>query len=91
MRRRDGGHSVAQLILLCGSGTTGCHGWVHAHPANARAAGMILPALRRPALEPTAVPVQYVDGWHLLSDDGLRVRIPESKAIELMEEMGLAA
>lgn len=25
----------ANLIRLCGSGTTGCHGWVHAHPYEA--------------------------------------------------------
>ena len=91
MRRRDGGHSVAQLILLCGSGTTGCHGYVHAYPANARANGWILPALRKPPLDPCEVPVLYVDGWHLLTEEGLRVRVPESRAIELMEEMGLAA
>lgn len=27
------------LILLCGSGTTGCHGWVEGHPAEAIEAG----------------------------------------------------
>ena len=25
-------HQVQNLILLCGSGTTGCHGFVHMHP-----------------------------------------------------------
>ena len=23
------------IVELCGSGTTGCHGWAHAHPAEA--------------------------------------------------------
>lgn len=27
------------LILLCGSGTTGCHGWVESHPDQARTEG----------------------------------------------------
>lgn len=34
------------LITLCGSGTTGCHGWVHAHPAEAREQGYIISAYR---------------------------------------------
>lgn len=30
------------LIMLCGSGTTGCHGYIHGHPAEARANGWII-------------------------------------------------
>ena len=43
-RRQVGGHRVANLILLCGSGTTGCHGWVHANPQAARDNGWIVSA-----------------------------------------------
>ena len=28
-------HSPANIVELCGSGTTGCHGWVHQHVAEA--------------------------------------------------------
>ena len=35
-------HSPANLIHLCGSGTTGCHGWVHNHPKTAMAYGWIV-------------------------------------------------
>jgi hypothetical protein len=41
-RRQVGGHTFANVVLLCGSGTTGCHGWVHAHPAEARRQGWIV-------------------------------------------------
>jgi hypothetical protein len=41
-RRQVGGHTYGNVILLCGSGTTGCHGYVHAHPADARAHGWIV-------------------------------------------------
>lgn len=35
--RSLGVNTPDNLIALCGSGTTGCHGWVHAHPLEARA------------------------------------------------------
>lgn len=37
--RSQGVNTPDNLILLCGSGTTGCHGWVHAHPAESREDG----------------------------------------------------
>ena len=35
-------HLASNLILLCGSGTTGCHGWVHANPAQAYEEGLLV-------------------------------------------------
>lgn len=62
------------LLSLCGSGTTGCHGWVTGHPAEARELGY---ALRTNGTEdPTTVPVQAHDGWHLYDDAGGRRRCP---------------
>ncbi len=46
---RDG---YANLVLLCGTGTTGCHGWVHAHPADAQAMGYLLHAWEDPLARP---------------------------------------
>lgn len=40
--RRHGDHSAANGIVLCGTGTTGCHGWVHAHPELAYAHGWMV-------------------------------------------------
>ena len=36
-------HSPANIVILCGSGTTGCHGWVHQHVAEAERLGLIVP------------------------------------------------
>jgi len=47
--RGAGGTSVAWVneaanqIILCGSGTTGCHGWIESHRAEARMAGYLVP------------------------------------------------
>src|SRR4029079_10837834 len=40
MRRRDGGHSEWNLVLLCRP----CHAWAHAHPDKAREYGYIISA-----------------------------------------------
>jgi len=64
----DRAHSPANLIVLCGSGTTGCHGWVEAHPRAAIILGYRVPRW----LDPAEVPVLDVDGWVRLSHDGHR-------------------
>jgi hypothetical protein len=57
----------ANLITLCGSGTTGCHGWVEEHPLEAREFGW---AVRR-GRDPAEVPVlTFENVWLLLHDDG---------------------
>jgi len=48
-------HIAANLVTLCGSGTTGCHGWVHAHPEKAYEAGWMIRRLG--AERPADVPV----------------------------------
>lgn len=40
MRRRDGGHGMWNLVLLCRD----CHHWVHVHPQEAREHGYIISA-----------------------------------------------
>lgn len=61
-------HSPANLIRLCGWGNnTGCHGWTHAHPVEARELGLTL----RPDDDPRLVPMAYVRrGLVLLDGDG---------------------
>ena len=55
------------LILLCGSATTGCHGHVESYRAEARAGGWAV----RQSDVPAAMPVRHaVHGWVLLSADG---------------------
>jgi len=59
-------NAPSNLLTLCGSGTTGCHGWVEAHPTDARARGLAVASWDVPAL----TPVQTWRGWVLLDDDG---------------------
>ena len=57
------------LLWLCGSGTTGCHGWIESHRTEAYAAGLLL---RQHVTDPSAVPIYtpfgvlrlHVDGGH---------------------------
>jgi len=35
-------HLPANLIALCGSGTTGCHGWVESNRTKAREMGLLI-------------------------------------------------
>jgi hypothetical protein len=65
LRSQGGKNTAANLISLCGSGTTGCHGWVHAHPAKARDLGLIVPSW----MDPAETPVRTWRGLVLLTDD----------------------
>lgn len=38
-RSHQGPWSPDNCLALCGSGTTGCHGWVESHPNDAHATG----------------------------------------------------
>lgn len=40
--RRFGPDTPDNVIGTCGSGTTGCHGWIHAHPKESRDNGWIV-------------------------------------------------
>lgn len=56
----------ANLLTLCGSGTTGCHGWVERNRGDALSAGFLL----RQNQDPEEVPVQTIRGRVLLTNDG---------------------
>lgn len=68
----------SNLILLCGSATTGCHGWVEANPAAARRLGFRVPAGTDPASWPLLWRGEHVrhltdDGWAPLpAEEGAR-------------------
>lgn len=73
LRSRGGGHTLDNLTWLCGSGTTGCHGRVHAHPAAATERGFIVASWDAPE----TAPVRLHDGrLVLLGEDGGYVPVP---------------
>jgi hypothetical protein len=63
--RGMGGTSSAKVshptngVCLCGSGTTGCHGWVEHHPNLGRSLGWVLGRHE----DPMAVPSWTSSGW----------------------------
>jgi hypothetical protein len=90
LKRREGGHSASVLVLLCGSGTTGCHGWAHSHPARARAVGLIIPAAGRIRAEDVpSIPLLTHGGWLLHDDDGNVEMITSRRARELLSSFGM--
>lgn len=62
----------SNLILLCGSGTTYCHGWVHHNRAAAFDAGWIV-SRHGPETNTLEIPVTYgqprAEGQYLLLDE----------------------
>ncbi|EFC79170.1 HNH endonuclease [Parafrankia sp. EUN1f] len=55
-------HSPCNLLALCGSGTSGCHGAVHANRTHARDAGLLV----RQSANPARVAVQLHGGRRVL-------------------------
>jgi hypothetical protein len=64
------------LIRMCGTGTTGCHGWVTNEPRQAGKWGWLLPK-NNPDIDPEQERILLYDGWHILADDGSRHQLIE--------------
>lgn len=61
-------NSPANLITLCGSGSTGCHAYVHEHPREAYEHGWLCHSWEtRPELVPI---LTRRHGWVYLTEDG---------------------
>jgi len=59
---------ASNLLRLCGSGTTLCHGWITEHPVHAEEIGWQIPKLS--GRDPSTVPILTIRGWVLLDDEG---------------------
>jgi hypothetical protein len=66
LKSQGGPDGPANRATTCGSGTTGCHGWIHSHPRLARLAGWMVSAHSDPAKIPIWI---CYEGWHLLGED----------------------
>lgn len=65
--RDPAANSPTNLLLLCGTGTTGCHGEAESNRTAARARGVLVPR----GTDPAAVPVLLHDTqWVYLNDAG---------------------
>lgn len=60
---------ASNLVRLCGTGTTGCHGFVESQRTLATVRGWLLGFLD----DPETTPLQCYDGWFLLDDQGARI------------------
>ena len=74
-------NSPANLIILCGTGTTGCHGWVESHRNDAYDQGFLVPHSHDPA----TVPVHHVlYGWVRLTSQGTFTLCPEANPLHAL-------
>ena len=64
LRSQGGRNDPENLVALCGSGTTGCHGWAHHERAAARPGGWTL----RPTDDPAVIPLDSWDRGLILFD-----------------------
>lgn len=72
---QGGTDDLSNLLLLCGSGTTGCHGWITEHPGEAKRNGWSTWRSDTPA----DVPLLYRGTWVRLDDHGYVHVIPEGE------------
>jgi len=60
-------HRPANLIALCGSGTSGCHGWVESNREQARTFGFLIQKVE----SAEEIPFKDLNGdWWLIDNDG---------------------
>lgn len=81
--RNPAASGAANGLCLCGSGTTGCHGWIESHRSFAMLAGWVVPAGRVKGPEDIPVWIRSEGAWFYLQDDGSRVKLPPMKQREL--------
>lgn len=89
--RSQGGRTLpSNLVVLGGTGTTGCHGIITESPQLARAEGFTVPSWGDPAEFPVRRYVRTAQGtrrqvWVLLDDHGLFRQITDEEARRRME------
>jgi len=69
----------SNLLTLCGSGTTGCHGWVESHPEWAQAHGWSVSVHGRDQVH--LIHVWTWRGWVRLNPDGTLMQLHEATGV----------
>lgn len=70
--RRASVNAPSNLVILCGSGTTGCHGWVGQNVTEAYRVGLLVLS----GLDPATVVLTTWWGHVLLDDEGRWTEVP---------------
>lgn len=88
--RHRGNTRASNLQLLCGTGTTGCHGWKTHNPHAATISGYSVPSWAEPTEWPARRWADTGIGtleqiWCLYDDEGRWERISDLRAVLLME------
>ncbi len=77
MGGRKGANTIANGVTMCGTGTTGCHGWAESHPAQARETGWSIRTISMD--DPEQIPLTDLRGRvFFLTDDGSVVILREA-------------
>jgi hypothetical protein len=82
----DDTNTAANLLTMCGSATTGCHGHVESHPNDARARGFRLFQWQAPDTVPALL---WTGDWYYLDPIGLLTPTPAPAAELYMRSLGL--
>jgi len=65
-------HEMANLIVLCGTGTSGCHGWVESNRAKARELGYLIQKIE----SAEEIPFQDETGlWWKIHNNGHKTQL----------------
>jgi hypothetical protein len=90
-RSQGGRWSASNGQMLCGSGTTGCHGWVTSHPELAIADGWAAPSYAVTTEWPARRWVNDELRWVTYDDDGHWAVISDDEAMRRMgrREIGI--
>lgn len=71
-RSQGGGWDLSNLLHLCGTGTTGCHGYIHANPDRSYANGWSVRQAMNPVDSPAFLRTAYGQQLVWLHDDGTK-------------------
>ena len=71
-----GANLAPNLLAVCGSGTTGCHGWIETHRTEALAAGWLVSRYQ----DPSETPVQIGDKCLLLTNQATYAEVTGAAA-----------
>ena len=71
-------HKPANLIALCGSGTSGCHGWVESHRLEARTFGYLIQKIE----SAEEIPFKDFNGdWWLIDNNGQKTQFDTNREV----------